>query len=460
MKSQMKNAYLGIVCFITAILYLIQVFIPSDLIYTIFSSMAALLLCFAIFTVRLSNKATALTLLSIGTTIFIVQQVEPNQILRGFGQNINLITLFLFVPFLGVIISIGGYLTALKQKVQESEKKRKAHPYVLSFVLTSSIGMILNLGIMPIVYRIAEESFSHFEKKKMGVVILRAFTFCMFWSPFFVNVGLVLVLFDVSWSKIGWIGLLMALIYLMISLIFFKQIRFSTEESISFVKDVDPNNSLDVTKKIVSLLIWSLALLVTSFLLDYLLDVNMLTIVSILALLFPLIWAISIGIVKEYIQTVVQHILNSFDRLKNEIVIFISAGYFGLSLAHTEVGNVVSSFIYDMSFGSVYLMAVLIIILCVILAIVGIHPVIVIIGVGSSLSPALFNVSAEYMAIVLLIAWSLATQVSPFSGSVLMTSSIIKDTPWNVAKQNFLFVLLLIFILPFALYILLSLHLI
>lgn len=75
----------------------------------------------------------------------------------------------------------------------------------------------------------------------------------------------------------------------------------------------------------------------------------MLTIVSILALLFPLIWAISIGIVKEYIQTVVQHILNSFDRLKNEIVIFISAGYFGLSLAHTEVGNVVSSFIYDMS---------------------------------------------------------------------------------------------------------------
>lgn len=65
----------------------------------------------------------------------------------------------------------------------------------------------------------------------------------------------------------------------------------------------------------------------------------MLTIVSILALLFPLIWAISIGIVKEYIQTVVQHILNSFDRLKNEIVIFISAGYFGLSLAHTEVGK-------------------------------------------------------------------------------------------------------------------------
>lgn len=460
MISLVKNYSLGVVCFLTTILYLIHVFIPSNLINTIFSSLAAILLFFSLFIARLSSKVTAIILLSIGTIIFIVQQVETNQILLGFGQNINLITIFLVVPLLGVIISIGGYLTALKQKVQEIEKNRKAHPYALSYVLTASMGVILNLGAMPIVYRIAEESFSSFEKKKMGVVLLRAFTFCMFWSPFFVNVGLVLVLFDVSWSQIGWIGLLMALLYLMISLIFFKKISFSAEESIRFIKDVDPIDSHEVTKKLISLLIWSLALLTTSFLLDYLLNVNMLTIVSILALIFPLIWALSIGILVEFVQTVVQHILNSFHRLKNEIVLFISAGYFGLSLTKTEVGQVVSTFIFDMSYGSVYLMSVLIIIFCVTLAIVGIHPVIVIIGVGSSLSPDLFNVSPAYMAIVLLISWSLATQVSPFSGSVLMTASIIKESPWNVAKQNFLFVLLLIFIMPFVLYLLKSIHLV
>jgi hypothetical protein len=458
---QNKNKMLGLLCFITSILYLFHVFFSSYLIIFSYSLLAGALLAFAIFAVRRTNKITATILISVGTIIFISYEVNASQMILGLGRNINLLTLFLVVPFFGVIISIGGYLTALRQKVQERSRNGAGHPYRLSYILTSTMGIILNLGSIPLVLRIAEESFSSFTVKKMGVVILRAFGFCMFWSPYFVNVGLVMVLFDISWSSIGWVGIIIALVYLATCFIFFSTIRFPQDEEVKTVDPVEEKDSEpDSSQKMISLLKWSVSLLIISFTLDYFLSVKMLTIVSLLGLIYPLIWATVIGRASEYIHNIVNNISHSFERLKNEIVIFISAGYFGVSLSYTGLGDLISYMIFDLSFGSIYVMSVLIIIFSVTLAIIGIHPVIVIIGVGSALSPSLFGVSPEYMAIVLLISWSLATLVSPFSGSVLMTSRLINESPWAISRQNVLFVLVLMFLLPLILYVIMTLHLI
>jgi hypothetical protein len=450
--TQIKHNLLGPLFFLTSILYLFDVFYPTYSVALTFSFLAGTLLVFAVFKVRRTNQITSMTLICIGTFIFMTNEVDASQMVLGLGKNINLLTLFLVVPFFGVIISIGGYLTALRQKVQEQKNNRAGHPYRLSYILTSTMGIILNLGAMPLAYRIAGESFSQFTLKKMGIVILRAFGFCMFWSPYFVNVGLVMVLFDISWSSIGWVGIIIAFVYLVICFVFFSFIRFPKDEEVKPIASLKKDILPDSTKKILALILWSVSLLIVSFAADILLSVKMLTIVSLLALIYPLFWAAVIGSVSEYIHNIVINILQSFERMKNEIVIFISAGYFGVSLSYTTLGDIISSLIFNWSFGSIYIMSVLIIILSVSLALIGIHPVIIIIGVGSSLSPTLFGVSPQYMAIVLLISWSLASLLSPFSGAVLMTSGLIKESPWAVVRQNLLFVLVLIFTLPLILY--------
>lgn len=445
---------LGILCFVAVILYLADVFFPLELFVTGYSLLSIILLAYAIFSVRPANKVTISLLVLIGSIIFITHDVSTMHIIQAFGRNINLLTLFLVVPFIGIIISVGGYLTALKYKVQEKERKGISHPYLFSTILNSSMGTILNLGSMPITYRIAEESFTQYQSKIMGIVLLRAFAFCMLWSPYFVTVGLVIVLFDVSWVKIGWIGMLLGLVYFAICGIFFAHIRMPAESEVKLDKKTAEISSAENSRKLLrSLFLWTISLLILSFYLDYILvEINMLTIVSLLALVFPFIWSMVIGVTREYVQTISQTVIHSFDRLKNELGIFISAGYFGVSLTYTNLGEFISTYILHFSNGSTYFLSILVVLFTIVLAMIGIHPVVVLIGIGSSLSPVLFEVSPEFLAVLLLIAATLGTIVSPFTGAVITTASLIHETPWFVVKHNVLFVFVLVLVLPLVLY--------
>ncbi|EGL83980.1 hypothetical protein CathTA2_0466 [Caldalkalibacillus thermarum TA2.A1] len=456
---QSWRAGLGLILFVTALIYLVEAFRPSALLAFIYSSLAGFLLAAALWVVRWGNRIAALLLIVAGTLIFWHHAPEWETMVLSLGRNLNLLTLFLLVPYFGIIMSVGGYLTALKHYIQHYEKQHKPHPYRLSTLLTAGMGVILNLGALPITYRIAEESFSGFTRKKMGMVLLRAFGFCMLWSPYFVNVGLVLVLFDVSWTSIAASGLIMAVVYMIMDFIFFRRLHFDHDQPVYRQRQPAPDNSHS-GRTIAALSCWMLALLSLSFTLDILLEVSMLTIVSVLALTFPLFWALAIGSVREYIQTIVQDVCHAFDRLRNELAIFISAGYFGVSLSYTDLGDSVSQLILALSFESVYMMSVIIIVLTVLLALAGVHPVIVVIGIGSALKPELFGTSPGFMAVLLVTAWTLATQLSPFSGSVLMTAGLTGVSPWLIVKKNALFVLALIVVLPFILYLLWQMNLV
>jgi hypothetical protein len=451
-RSESIKYGLGILCFIAVLLYLADVFFPLQFFVTGYSILAIILLAYAIFSVRLANKVTISVLVLVGSVIFMTRDVSTMNMIQAFGRNINLLALFLVVPFIGVIISVGGYLTALKYKVQEQERKGISHPYLFSTLLNSSMGTILNLGSILITHRIAEESFTQYQSKVMGIVLLRAFAFCMLWSPYFVNVGLVLVLFDVSWGKIGWIGMLLGLVYFAICGLFFAHIRIPGDAEMKPVEKAGEFSSAENSRKLRSLLLWTASLLILSFYLDYKLDINMLTIVSLLALIFPFIWSMVIGVTREYMQNISEAVIYSFDRLKNEIGIFISAGYFGVSLTYTNLGELISNYIFHFSMGSAYFLSVLVILFTIILAMIGVHPVVVLIGIGSSLSPVLFGVSPEFLAVLLLLSATLGAIVSPFTGAVIMTANLIHETPWFVVKHNALFVFVLVLVLPMVLY--------
>jgi len=128
--------------------------------------------------------------------------------------------------------------------------------------------------------------------------------------------------------------------------------------------------------------------------------------------------------------------------------------FLGVAVSHTPLGTVISEWILTLSLGSVYVMSVLVLLMTIIFALLGIHPVIVLIGIGSSFHPDLFGVSPVYMAVLMLIAWTLATQLSPFSGSVLITASLINTSPWLLMRKNLPFIAVLLFVLPLALYLL------
>ncbi|GAE36145.1 hypothetical protein [Halalkalibacter akibai] len=447
---KMFTKILGVICYLTTVLYLIELFIPSLTLQIIYSLLAAILLVCAFFFLTTINRVIILILLIIGFICLNYENASFLTAVLGFGENINLLSLFLLIPLIGTFMSTAGYLTALKQFVQKRHRSIGQHPYSFSFALTATIGILLNFGSMAIVKRIIEESFSTYQDKKITLMIMRGFAVSMLWSPYFVNVGLVLVLFNVSWFDISGFGLVLALVYLIISACMFKYISFP-DDQIKEQKEYRPENS-DFSMSLKPFLLFTVALVGLSFILDIMLTVKMLTIVSLLAIMLPFLWATVTGILTSFVQDVTEQVLNSFTRLKNELAVFISAGFLGLAMSQTEVGTMLSLFLFQSSFGSIYLLSLLLVVLATILAQVGIHPVIIVIGIGSSLTPDLFGVSPEYLALILLVSWTVSTQLSPFSGQVLMASKLMEQSTKVIVKQNIIFVCLLAIILPAILY--------
>lgn len=459
-KSLVRNeqsffaTILSVLFFCAAILHLLYVLIPFSALQLIYSAICFILLACAFFNITSSSRILSLILIGTGTYIFITNDVSFTTVLASFGHNMNVLTLFLLVPLFGLMMSEGGYLKALKEYVAH-HKQLVTRPYHLSNVLTAIMGMFLNLGTVPIVYHMAKESFSSFHRIKMTLVIQRAFGFCAFWSPYFVSVGLVISLLNVNWSELVWPGLTCGLVYLLIAIPFNRWLRFDHDQLIG-KSDQTPKEAADLDpayrRKTGALFLWTAALFILSMTLDAMLPISMLTIVSLLALVFPLVWAAVLRALPGYIKAAQSELSRSYMRLSNELTIFISAGFFGVAVSHTSLGVEISELILSLSFGSLYILSLLVVLSTVILALVGIHPVIVLIGVGSSFQPELFGMEPTYMAVLLLIGWSLATQLSPFSGSVLMTASLTQTSPWLLTRKNLLFVLVHLLVLPLVLY--------
>ncbi|MGO4886357.1 hypothetical protein ACJ2A9_01245 [Anaerobacillus sp. MEB173] len=441
---------IGALSYLTTILFLIERFYPSDLLVTTYSVFGAILLISAFLFISNVNRFVVSILLIVGSVCFYFEGVSLNTALSGFGKNANLLALFLLIPLIGTFMSTAGYLSALKEKVQEKERQGGQHPYRLSFFLTASIGAILNFGAMALVKRISEESFSSYKDKRITLNIMRAFGFCLLWSPYFVNVGLVLVIFNLSWFDIAGYSILLALFYLMIAWLMFKRISFFNDPIVENEKQI--NKQSYYNQSLLPFFLFSFVLVFMSFLLYYNLTLDMITIVSLMAVVLPIIWACATKMIRSYIHDVVELVEHSFLRLKNEFAVFISAGYFGMAISQTDIGVQISSLLFTASFGSVYLLTIFIVIIAILLAQIGIHPIIIVTGIGSALSPMKFGVSPEYMALVLLIAWTTSTQISPFSGQVLMASKLMEQPAKVLIKENLSFSAILAIVLTSVLY--------
>ncbi|MBB5174376.1 TRAP transporter large permease subunit [Texcoconibacillus texcoconensis] len=443
------DRFLSIIAYVCTFFYLFEYIFPLSWLGFVYSLLASGLFIYALFHITMLNRIVALTLIIVGTMIFYIEGVALYQVVLGFGENINLLALFLFIPLIGTFLSSAGYLNALQYAIQKRARNGQNHPYKMGFLLLATTGTVLNFGAMSIVKRIADESFTSFHERKLTLHIMRAFGFCMLWSPYFVNVGLVTVLFDVSWFQIGLYGFILALIHGTLSTLMLSRISFDNDPFIE--REAQAEDEVE-SYSLRPLILFTMVLLTLSILLDYWLEMNMITIVSFLAIALPLLWALYSNILKQYVQDVSSHIQSAFPKVKNVLAIFISAGYFGTAINNTNMGEWVSTFLDRVSLGSVYFLTLLIIIVSILLAQLGIHPIVIVIGIGSSLSPVTLGVSPEYLALTLLLAWSLATQVSPFSGQVLMASRLINISTFKIAKQNAMFVLLSMIFLSLTLY--------
>lgn len=355
--------------------------------------------------------------------------------------NANLLAIFIFVPLLSIPIQQGQYLKYIEVIFAHSIKKTH-HLYLFTTVAAGSVGAVMNVGTLPILYDLTDtQSFKPFDEVRLKA-LSRGFVMAFMWSPYFISMALVLSYFDVAWLQLFPVGIAVTVILMGIGFTLERKNNTVIPEALSAKNPV----SLRSAKlKVLELALILLAVTATILFIENLTGLSVLTIIPLTALVVSVVWSLFLGSPRELIANFQQYIHVKVPSMGNELSIFIIAGAFGTALLNNGADDWIRTLLEALNITHVLLLIPVLALLMTIPAWIGVHPIITaaILAITLSNSP-LFAADHLYLSLGLLASWILAILSSPFSGLNLLLAAISRKNSVYIAfKLNFKFALLI-----------------
>lgn len=307
---------------------------------------------------------------------------------RVFTANQYLLTLLAGVGFLRLI-------TSVKLEGQEQVPKGK-QSFLKTYFGVHLFGAVINMSALILV---ADKLYKRQALTTTQIVLLtRAFAADAYWSPFFVAFAAVSVYAPNLETKIIFLsGLFLAFVSLLFTYLeIFRNKKFNVKNFEGYPLSL---NSL--------LLPFSLAFLVlfTNYFYPNIKIIILIPTFSIVLVL--LVLSVKTNFYKA-LKDINKHILEELPNMKSEMSLFLVAGMFGISVSSILIGLHVNLPFETFS----WIEASILLAIFILLAFVGVHPVITVAMIGNFL----VNVNHTLFAVSFLMAWSTTVAASPFSG--------------------------------------------
>lgn len=338
----------------------------------------------------LSNKKILITLFLLSFISFLFAYLNGYFIdfIKVFTVNQYLLSLLIGVGFLRLIA------TPKKDKTVKLPKGKQS--FLKTYLGVHLFGSVINLSSLILV---ADKMYKKAALTNAQVVLLtRAFSSDAYWSPFFVAFAAALTYAPKLNTSIILInGLFLAVMAFIIT--YFELIK---DEKFN----IDEFRGYPVAFETL-ILPFSLAFLVllTNY---YYPAVKVIVLISLFSVLLTLlVLPIKKGIIKSY-EKITTHILDELPKMKHELSLFLVAGMFGISISSILVGMNVGLPFENFD----WIIASALLAIFIILAFIGIHPIITIAIIGDFMS----SVNNTLLAVTFLMAWSTTVSTSPFSG--------------------------------------------
>lgn len=323
---------------------------------------------------------------------------------------------------LTMIMSVGVLRLLLDVNVKRDTLPRGRKAFFNTLLSIGIFGSVINVSApLMICDRVAEERPIDLF---MAGIASRIFCACASWSPYFAGAALILTYVQgVHLIEVMATGL--PLLVSSILVVYAAALIRYPDKVDNFV-----GYPMSIPK------LWLPATLTAVVLITQALlpNLNILVTIALSALLLTLvILCVRQGIIKA-IQSLSRYVISELPRSANELLLFLSAGVLATGLT-----AFVESTEFQLSLTSYSLQAACMTLACMILiAAIGIHPVIQI----SALTPLLLpiNPDPELLAITYLFAWALGTCASPLSGTHLIIQGRYGIPAWKGAVQNWPFV--------------------
>ena len=415
----------GILIFLSFLSSIFAYFYNNDLlIYSGLLAWISLLLLF--FSIK--NKKMIIILFSLSIVSFLISYLNGFEIniVKVFTVNQYLLTLLIGVAFLRLI--------AIPKIDKEDKLPKGKLSFFKTYLGVHLFGSVINLSSLILV---ADKLYKKAPLTNAQIVLLtRAFASDAYWSPFFVAFAAAITYTpNLSTSIVLINGIFLSIITFLISYYeVLKNKEFKIKEFSGYPLSFD--------NLYLPLCLAFLVLLTNHFYPD----IKVIILVASFALLLTLIvLPIKKGF-KNAVLKLSNHISKELPNMKMEISLFLVAGMFGMSVSAILIGlNLPLPFeTFDWFIASILLG------IFIILAFVGIHPIITIAIIGDFLS----NVNHTLLAVTFLMAWSTTVSTSPFSGLNLTIVARYNVRGSRIFKLNIFYALKMYFICVLFLFLL------
>lgn len=421
----MRQYLAGVLIFFSFLLTMIAYFFNSD--YFIYSGIFAWLALILLFN-SIVKKTLLYTLLvfSFCMIIFAFIQDFSFDFQRAILVNQHLLVLLIGVGFLRLIA------TPKAGKVKKLPTGESS--FLKTYLGIHLFGSVINLSSLILV---ADKLYKKSPLSHLQIVLLtRGFSTDAFWSPFFVAFAAALTYApNLNASLILVNGLVLAVLAFLIT---YAEVKRNEKFNLKAFQGYPIHFETLYIPLLLVLFVLSIN--------HYMPELKVIILIALFSVILTLvILPLKSGLSKGT-KKFRSHITDELPLMKNELALFLIAGVFGVSVSSLLLGyNIEVPFdTFNASSASILLL------FFIVLAFIGIHPIITIAVIGSWMQ----EINHTLFATAFLMAWSITVASSPFSGLNLTIQARYNIKAIDIFKLNISYAIKMYLLCVVALFVL------
>lgn len=440
----------GYLLLLLSFLYMAYYFFKLDIVgVVVFGTVITFCVCLP--KMAVFPGAMSALMVGAGVILFVVYDGDTVYLQQAIISNLPLIALFASVPLLSYPLKIGGYIDYMT-RFMNSRFHRDIS--LISFITMSTLllSSFLNVGSLRVIHDLFSNKLIN-RNKILGRAVMQGFSMAAFWSPYFAGVAIILHLIGVPFLSFMVFGFIMVIAGMLIStvLLFFSLKKEPAVQTAAYKTAVGDyaETAISATssishKKGYELIFAFGGMFVLLFLLERSLHFDLLVLISLIAFLYPIIWSLLIKRGRDFRRSLHDYKNNVLPNVHNESILFISAAFFSKMVQITGFPGVLSNLFLSISRLSLFVTVFLIILIIVAASVIGIHQILPISVLATSLSPTVLGISPELFALTLILSWGIVPLVSPMSPTNLVASNLFKTKLYEIGSWNWQYVSLMI----------------
>lgn len=409
-----------------------------------------------------------------GAALLAAYGASWNSFILGFGNMMNILSLFALIPFIALPIELGQYGLRV-QAIIQSRVRHSGPLYVVTSFMSYVLSSFMNLATLPMIYHTIRPSLDFYpiahRERFISRAITHGYSMPIVWTPVAPIVGIVVETTGVRWSAIMPVLVPFSLLGLALDWVMgmwianrrLKRIQRSVLDEASAAREIAVET---VRKERTSgSRVWAghpiqilLAILCFNgliYLLERVMHTGFLQLVTFTVIPFAFLWSLLIGKGKSFLARSRTMLPEHLLKMKEQFFVFLSAGFMISAVRGTEAGHAVNDWILAVKNGvgsDVFLLMLPLIPLG--LAFIGLHPAVGLALAAQSLNPAVLGISAELTAIAMLTGAATAFLMGPYNATAGLMSNLAGESSYRVSNWNapftsvyLLMAMLLLFIL-------------